>query len=89
MRIVLIRPLQERQEDVPIIVPPNLDYQHTPFPIINDLPVRVLCYHDTLGIIIGSFPDRDRVYIKYIIPRTYCSKIKGLEIYLGGIILYK
>ena len=61
MRIVLIRQLQERQEDVPIIVPQNLDYQHTPFPIISDVPFRVICDHDTLGIIIISFPDRDRV----------------------------
>ena len=58
-------------------MPLTLYYQHTPLPTIHDVPVRVLCYYDILGMIIGSFPDRYRVYLKYIIPRTSCSKIKG------------
>ena len=58
-------------------MPPTLDSQHTPFPMIHDVTVRVICDYYILGMIIGSFPDRYRVYLKYIIPRTSCSKIKG------------
>ena len=47
--------------------------------MIHDVTVRVICENDTLGIIIGSLPDRDRGYLKYIIPRTYFSKIKGCK----------
>ena len=60
-------------------MPLTLYYQHTPLPTIHDVPVRVLCYYDILGMIIGSFPDRYRVYLKGIITRTSCSKIKGWE----------
>ena len=57
----------------------TLDYQHIPFPMIHGVPVGLICYHSILGVIIGSCPDRDRFYLKYIIPRTLCSKIKGWE----------
>ena len=77
--IALSRPLTEDQGEAPIIMPITLDSQHTTFPIIHDVPVRVLYEHYTLGMIIGYFPDIERVYLKYIIPRTYFSKIKDWE----------
>ena len=75
--ISLCRPLSEDQEEAPIIIPPNIDSQHAPFTIIHDVSLRVMCYHDNLGVILGSYSDRDRVYLKYVILRTSCSKIKG------------
>ena len=45
-------------------MPKTLDSQHTPLPMINDVPVRVLCDHETLGMIVGYFPDKYRVYLK-------------------------
>ena len=51
--IILGRPLPEDQEELSIVVPPTLDSQHTPFPMIYDVTVRVICDHDTLGIILG------------------------------------
>ena len=85
MRIVLVRPLSENQEEEPIIVPTTLDSQHTPIPMIHDVTFRVLCGHDTSWKIICSCPDIDRVYLKDIIPRTSCYKIKGWKINLGGL----
>ena len=54
MSIALGSPLSEDQEEAPISMPTTLDSQHTPFPMIHDMPVGVICDHDTLGIIIGS-----------------------------------
>ena len=71
------RTLSDDQEEEPIIIPPTLDSQHTPLPIIHDVPVRVLCDHDNLRIIFGSLSDRDRVYLRETIPITSCYKIKG------------
>ena len=62
---------------MPIAVLPTLDSQHIKLPKIHDKSVRLICDHDNLGIIIRCFPDRDRVYLKEIIPRIYFSKIKG------------
>ena len=53
--------------------------------MIHDVPVRVIYDHDNLGMIIGYCPDRDRIYVKVITPRTSCSKIKGWKINLGGL----
>ena len=47
-------PLSENHEEAPILIPPTLDSQHKTFTIIHDAPVRLLCDHDTLGVIIGS-----------------------------------
>ena len=77
LRIDLCRPLPEDQEEVPIAMLPTLDSQHIKLPKIHDKSVRLICDHDNLGIIIRCFPDRDRVYLKEIIPRIYFSKIKG------------
>ena len=74
--IDLGRPLPEDQKEAPISMLPNLDYRQTTLYMIHDVPVRVLCDQYTLGMIIGSFSDRYRVYLKYIIPRTSYSKIK-------------
>ena len=84
MDIALVRPLPEYQEEVPLIIPPTLEYKHTPLSMIHDVPVRVLYDPDTLGVFVCSFPDRDRVYIEDIIHRTYCSKIKDWENKLRG-----
>ena len=75
--IDLGRPLPEDKEEASIVMSPTLDSQHTPFPTIYDVPVWVICDHDTLWMIICYCPDRDRVYLKYSTPRTSCSKIKG------------
>ena len=73
----MAKPLPEDQEELPIAVLPTLDSQHIKLPKIHDKSVRLICDHDNLGIIIRCFPDRDRVYLKEIIPRIYFSKIKG------------
>ena len=70
-------------------MPPTLEYQHTPLPMIHGVQVRALYDHETLGMILGYLPDRDIVYIKDITPITHCSKIKGCKINLGGIKFYK
>ena len=44
--------------------------------MIHDVTDMVIYYHETLGIILDYFPDRDTVYLKYIIPRTSFFKIK-------------
>ena len=67
----------------------TLDSQHTPFHVIHDVPVRFLCEHNTLGMIIGYLLDRYRVYLKYIIPITSCSKIKGWENKCRGDYIFK
>ena len=74
--VALGRTLLEDKEEVPIIVTTTLDSQHTPFPIIYCVPVWVICDHDILGIILGYFPDINRVYLKDIIIITSCSKIE-------------
>ena len=43
------------------------------------MTVSMICDHDTSGKILGYLPDRDRVYLKHIIPRTSCSRINGLK----------
>ena len=52
--------------------------------MIHALPVRVLYDPDTLGVVVCYCTDRDRVYIKDIIHRAYCSKIKDWENKLRG-----
>ena len=74
--IDLGRTLLEYQEEAPIIIPPTLDSQQIPLPMINDVPFRIVFEHDTLGVILGYFPYRYRIYVKDIIPRISCSKIK-------------
>ena len=76
LRIALERLLKEDQEEATIIMPQTLDSQHTPLPMIHDVTVGEICDHDTLGMIIGSYPDRYRVDLKDIIPIKYCSRIK-------------
>ena len=85
LRIALSRPLPEDQEVASIIIPPTLDSQQTPLPMINDVPFRIVFEHDTLGVILGYFPYRYRIYVKDIIPRISCSKIKVWENKLNGV----
>ena len=77
--IALGVPLPDNPEEAPIILPPTLYFQHTTFPMINDVPVRVLYEHDTLGVILYYCYDIDRVYLK----KHHFDKIlfqnKGLE----------
>ena len=75
--ISLGMPIPEDQEEAPIVMIPTLDSQHTQFPIIHDVTFRFLCDHDTLCIILGSCPERERFYLKDVFSRTSCSKIKG------------
>ena len=89
MRSSLGRTLLEDQEEAPIIMPSTLESQHTPLPIIHDVTARVLHDHYNLVIILGSCPDRDRVYLKDTIHRTSCYKIKGGEINVWGLTLSK
>ena len=70
-------------------MPPTIDYQYTPFPMIHYVPVGLICYHDTLGAILGYFTDRYVVYLKDIIPRTSCSKIKVWEKKFRGAYIVK
>ena len=74
--VALVRPLPEYQEEASIIIPQTLDSQHTPFTTIHDVLSGVICDYDTLGMILGSFPNIYRVYLNYITTRTSCSKIK-------------
>ena len=74
MRIAFGRSLPDDKEEAPIIMPPTLESQHTSFPVIHSVPVRVLCDHYTLGMIIGSFPDIDRVYLKTSFPEHIFPK---------------
>ena len=79
MNISLFITLFYDEEYEPIIMPPTLDSEHTPPPTINDVPVRVICDHDNLGLIFGYFYDIYRVYLKDILPITSCPKIKVLR----------
>ena len=85
LRISLVIPLSEYQKGALIIMPPTLDSQHTSLTMIHDVPVRVLCDDETLGMIIGSLPDRYRVHLKDTIPITSCSRIKGCKNKLRGV----
>ena len=76
MRIALGRTLLEDKENIPITMRPNIYSQDKTFPMVHNVPVRVLFYHDTLRLIIGSCTNKYRVYLKDIIPKTSCSKIK-------------
>ena len=89
MWIDLGGPLPKDQEEAPIIVTPTLESQHTPFPMIHGVPVRVLCNHDTLGVNLGSCSDGCRVCLKYIITRTDCSKIKGWKNKFRGAYIFQ
>ena len=57
--------------------------------MIHYVLVGVICDHDTVGMILGFFTDRDRVYLKYIITRTSCSKIKGWKNKFRGAYIVK
>ena len=62
--ISLGRTIPEDQEEAPITIPPALESQHIPFPMIHYVPFRVIYDHDTLGMILGYYPDRYSFYLK-------------------------
>ena len=89
LQIDLSGPLSEDQEEAPISIPPTLDSQHTPLSMICDVPVRMLYYHYTLGVILVSCPDRDRIYLKGIIPRKPFSKINDWKNKFRGSFIFQ
>ena len=68
---------------------PTLDSQHKPLPMIHDAQDRVIHNYDTLGVIIGSFNNRYRVYLEEITCSTPCSKIKRWKNKLRGAYIVK